>query len=97
MTQKTYASRLATFIIMEILPRVKKAKTSPENLYPPVYTNLLVIAEKNGLLYRHQTRQYLDYILADYLGNPNPPNDTVLRVVAVVMSLIKQMVEEYDD
>ena len=97
MTEKTHTSRLASFLINEIRPRVKKSGTSPENIYPAVYNHLLVIAERDGLLYRQQTRQYLDYVLADYLGDTRAPNDTVLYVVVAVRRIIKHMVDKYND
>lgn len=91
MNDETIHSRIAKFIINEVLPRSNKLKVKPAEFLDPSVGTLLVQFEQEGLTFRKQTREFLDYFIQRMTDPSLEPSDNVLRI-----SLMLQICEEYN-
>lgn len=89
---KTIHSKIASFIINEVLPRSKKLKLKPVEFLDPKISTLLVQLEDSELTFRKQTREYLDYFIKR-MSNPDlEPSDNVLKICKLL-----EICEGYND
>ncbi len=59
-------NKIAIFVINEITPRAKKLKISVEEFMPPKLVAWLLECEELGLMYRLQTRKFLESVVEDH-------------------------------
>ncbi len=84
MSEKTIHSKIANFIINEVLPRSKKLRMKPEEFLEPNVGTLLVQFEIEGLTFRTQTREFLDYFIKRMKDPGLMPSDNIVRICALL-------------
>ena len=61
-------NKIAIFVINEIMPRAKKLKIPIEEFLHPNVVAWLLECEELGLMYRLQTRKFLEQVTKDHLA-----------------------------
>jgi len=76
-----------SFMINEVIPRANKAGVHIEEFIPASIASVILKAEDSNLLYRKQTRTFLDYRLKQ-LQNKSPElTKEVLATLEVIIDL----------
>lgn len=83
-------SKIAKFIINEVSPRTTSG-VKPSTIFDPKWISVLVEAEMRGIIWRKQSREYLDFLVAKHNNPSTEPNDTVISVTYSLAKMVLDM------